>query len=124
MLDDKHFIVRRDAASVLGSLGQRVSIGPLLRRVDVERHDQAKLGLWEGLVVLGERHYLEPLVMLYKSEEKGMRTVVWESIRDIAKKGPFSTAELDLINQAMDAVLNLDSSHGVREQLELLRECL
>jgi len=125
MLQDPHRIVRRDAGMGLGFVGAKASIPHLKNRLRVEKQEQAKVGIYEGLFTLGERKFLKPLLGLGESEQRCIANLTWDVILRLADLGPFETEEVNWIKEAMYlSVLRFDCDVCYTVSTSVLKEQL
>jgi HEAT repeat protein len=112
-LYDPHPIVRSYAGSILGETTWP-HLAPRLRKaLSRERDERAKVGLLRGLISLGERSALIPLLELLNSPDYAMRCSVLHSL-----------ADLDLSAENRSRVVSALEKLGEREPTRAVRSTL
>jgi hypothetical protein len=121
MLEDWHPIVRRDAALCLGEMGLKSSIPHLQRRLLSESTDQARNGICTGLILLGEREFLGPLLDLTATITPQIVISVWKSVDEIVHHSPVNEREREMIMVAIHSARlrpEVATSTGAIEDLQ------
>lgn len=72
LLKHKHPIVRREAFSLYCKLNDTHSKEEVLSLLKIEKSTQAKLGIYEGLYLLGEKQYLKKIIEIMLTTKQYM----------------------------------------------------
>lgn len=75
-INDKSELVRSSIGSALGKIGDRRAKLPIKQRILKEKNELAKVGLFEGLYLLGDKSYLDKLIGLLASPDYHVRCSV------------------------------------------------
>jgi HEAT repeat protein len=121
-LDDKHRFVRSAAATFIGEVGDKSAIKDLENALCRERSNTAKVGILEGLYLLGQRKRLHELLLLLKSKKYQVRCAVVETVKylileDADRKYVITKFETALKNEPTIAVQS-----SIKAALKQLKE--
>lgn len=85
-LDDRCDMVRMYAGTVIGECKDKSFIKYLEKRLEKERSNLAKVGLLDGLYLLGQEEKLENLLQLFKSRRYHVRCSVANILQALVNK--------------------------------------
>jgi HEAT repeat protein len=81
-IEDPSPLVRRYVAEALGRVGSKKDAALIARRLQRERSESAKLGLWHGAYLLGQREALSELLHLLNSKSYTIRSATAVALED------------------------------------------
>lgn len=83
---DKDELVRSAAAQSLGEIGEPGLSDALIKGLEVEKRNMAKLGFYIGLILLGQKQFLNNFISLLKNKSYRIRSAVANSAVYISDK--------------------------------------
>jgi HEAT repeat protein len=113
-LYDKHPIVRSYAASILGHTTWQHFVPRLRKVLARERDERAKVGLFQGLILLGDTRLLDPLLELLKSPDYTMRCTVLHSLEALE----LSAEDLSRVVSVLEKLGEREPTRAVRSTLD------
>lgn len=112
-LNDKSGLVRRYIGGSIGDLGDKTHIKYLETRLINERSGLAKVGLLEGLYLLGQKDRILELIRLLKSKNYRVRCATASTLTSMANR-----KNKNLIIDALLKALENETTIGGKERLE------
>lgn len=85
-LNDPNEVVRSLTGALLGRIGARKSVRHLERRLSIEKRNLAKVGLLEGLFMLGQSSRLEEMLHLLRTRSYRVRCSVANGLPALANR--------------------------------------
>jgi HEAT repeat protein len=101
ILNDKSNLVRSYAGSALGAIGDSSAKVAIENRLLKENNDLAKVGLYEGLYLLGSNSYLKKMFKLFDSSDYHVRCSVANILGDIVNSSNKITI-IDILNKYLN----------------------
>lgn len=114
---DSNPVVRRDTAYALSYAQRREMIPVLEQALAKENAEQARIGLLQGLMALGQRERLPELLAMLKSEDSQVRYATVNALREDGR-----AEEKEQIVQAIRAMLEQEEHPGLKVDAEKVIE--
>jgi len=121
-LDDKHRFVRSAAATFIGEASDKSAINDLENALDRERSNTAKVGILEGLYLLGQKERLYELLLLLKSKKYQVRCAVANTVKYLEMENEDKKLVIDTLRKAFDIEPTIAAKSYIEAALIQLRE--
>lgn len=119
-LDDRSELVRRYVGGWIGEIGDKIFVAYLERKLKDERSNLAKVGLLEGLYLLGQEERLSELIHLLKSRRYMVRCALAHTLASLVNKKNKEAIRESLIN-ALKAETTVAAKSSMKNALRKMK---
>lgn len=112
-LSDEEEIIRRDAAAGLGKIGVQTAIPVLQKHLQQEKSSLAKVGIYNGLYLLGSQIHLQSLLNLLSDPSYVVRCAVANTVVTLADQENEKS-----IKKALKVALRKESTIAVQSTIQ------
>lgn len=118
-LDDRSELVRKHVGGWIGEIGDKTLTKYLVDRLKHERSGLAKVGLLEGLYLLGQEERLLEIIRLFRSRRYQVRCCVANILASLVNK-----QNKRLIRESLVNALNIETTIAVRSSIKNALRCV
>jgi len=120
LISDRSELVRAYAGTVLGEIGGKSYAKTMEKRLEQERGGLAKLGLLEGLFLLGQKERLSEILKLINSKRYHVRCSVANTLPSLVNKDNKKIIAESLIN-AFKREATVAAKSSIRDALKKIK---
>jgi len=117
MLNDKKALVRSYAGYYLGKIGDKTSVYELEMSLQHEHSSLAKVGILQGLILLGKEERLLELLSLLKSKSYHVRSSIANGIELIPINSQYRNLVLESLKKALENERTIAVGSSIRNAL-------
>lgn len=119
---DRDPLVRAYAGAAIGALRPRWARAVLTKAAAKERSSRARVGLYEGLFLSGDRRALHPILALLRSRQYRVRCAVANTVAGLALDREAATAALDVLETALASEPTVAAKSSLERAIDVVSQ--